>query len=267
MTITAAALRSARSAMGAVTPRGMDLARGALASIPAAVAEAARSPFGARAAVCRLLLADDQSTRTAQLRLLASCDPKLAEATASLATASVRPGDRLAVLDLCASALTLLSPAQYAEFRTTLGRLIAMDGEVDRLEWTVRVILRAAVEGRGAAREPGRAATADDAATVVSVLAWSGADDAAAAANAWSAARGCDPGLPPAPLAAERCTLDALDAALRGYAGAPPERKGLLVDACVACVAADGRTTVEEAELLRAICASIGAPMPPVAAA
>jgi hypothetical protein len=41
----------------------------------------------------------------------------------------------------------------------------------------------------------------------------------------------------------------------------------VLVDACVACVAADGRTTVEEAELMRAVCDSIGVPMPPVAAA
>jgi tellurite resistance protein len=40
-----------------------------------------------------------------------------------------------------------------------------------------------------------------------------------------------------------------------------------LVDACVAAVTADGRTTVEEAELLRAVCAAIGAPMPPLAAA
>ena len=40
--------------------------------------------------------------------------------------------------------------------------------------------------------------------------------------------------------------------------------KRRLVDACVACVGADGRTTVEEAELLRAVCASVGAPMPPV---
>jgi hypothetical protein len=39
------------------------------------------------------------------------------------------------------------------------------------------------------------------------------------------------------------------------------------VDACVACVCADGVTTVEEAELLRAVCASIGAPMPVIAAA
>ena len=39
-----------------------------------------------------------------------------------------------------------------------------------------------------------------------------------------------------------------------------------LVDAAVACVGADGTATVEESELLRAIGASIGAPMPPMAA-
>jgi tellurite resistance protein len=40
-----------------------------------------------------------------------------------------------------------------------------------------------------------------------------------------------------------------------------------MVDACVAAVTADGRTTVEESELLRAVCASVGVPMPPIAAA
>jgi tellurite resistance protein len=39
-----------------------------------------------------------------------------------------------------------------------------------------------------------------------------------------------------------------------------------LVDAAVACVGADGTTSVEEAELLRAVTASIGAPLPPMAA-
>ena len=263
--VSAASLRSARGAMGAVTPREMDLARGSIASIPAALLDAARSPFGARAVVCRMILSDVPAERTAQLRLLADADPKLAEATDALSRLAVRPADRVALLDLSAAALTLLSPAQYADFRTLLGRLIATDGQVDRLEWTVRVLLRAAVEGRGATADRGRSPTPEDAAMVVSVLAWAGAEDGASAAQAWAAARRVDADLPGMPLPAERCTLDALDASLRALAGAAPMRKRSLVDACVACVAADGRTTVEEAELLRAICASVGAPMPPVA--
>jgi hypothetical protein len=168
------------------------------------------------------------------------------------------------VLETCAAALSLLSPAQYAQFRTTLAQLIAADGQVDRVEWTVRVVLRHAVESRGAAPDPRGRATAGDLALVTSVLAWSGASDADGALRAWRAARGAEPSLPAEPVPAQGCTLDALDGSLRAFAGSGSAMKRRLVDACVACVAADGQTTVEEAELLRAVCASIGAPMPPV---
>jgi hypothetical protein len=103
-----------------------------------------------------------------------------------------------------------------------------------------------------------------DLARVVSVLAWTGAADVSAARHAWRAARTAEPALPESLDPVNVCTLDALDGALRAFAGATPGLKRRLVDACVACVAADGQTTVEEAELLRAVCASIGAPMPPV---
>jgi hypothetical protein len=99
---------------------------------------------------------------------------------------------------------------------------------------------------------------------VVSVLAWSGASDKDAALRAWDAARETEPALPKSPDPVQRCTLDALAGSLGALAGATPALKRRLVDACVACVAADGQTTVEEAELLRAVCASIDAPMPPI---
>ena len=263
--VSAAAVRESRASMGSVSPRELSGAREILGSMPASVLEAARSPFAARAVVCLLLLSSDDRERARQIAVIASNDEALAQETAQLArTARIGARDRLPVLEACAAALSLLSPAQYAQFRTTLAQLIAADGQVDRVEWTVRVVLRHAVESRGAALDPRGRATADDLALVTSVLAWSGASDADGALRAWRAARGAEPSLPAEPVPAKRCTLDALDGSLRAFAGSGPAMKRRLVDACVACVAADGQTTVEEAELLRAVCASIGAPMPPV---
>ncbi len=263
--VPAAALRAARAGMGSVDTSTLRLAGELLVDAPAAVLDAARNPFSARAAVCMMLLSDVPSERSRQLRTIAANDPKLAEATSSLAaSASIAPRERMPVLEVCAASLTMLSPAQYAQFRTTLAQLIAADGQVDRVEWTVRVILRHAVEGRGSAPTGLGKATMLDLALVVSVLAWSGASDQAGVHRAWRAARAAEPALPESPDPAQRCTLDALDGSLRAFAGATPGLKRRLVDACVACVAADGQTTVEEAELLRAVCASIGAPMPPV---
>jgi Zn-dependent protease with chaperone function/tellurite resistance protein len=263
--VPAAALRAARAGMGSVDASTLRLAGELLVDAPAAVLDAARNPFSARAVVCLMLLSDVPSERSRQLRTIAANDPKLAEATSSLAaSASIAPRERMPVLEVCAASLTMLSPAQYAQFRTTLAQLIAADGQVDRVEWTVRVILRHAVEGRASAPAGAGKATMVDLALVVSVLAWSGASDEAAVHRAWRAARAAEPALPESPDPAQRCTLDALDGSLRAFAGATPGFKRRLVDACVACAAADGQTTVEEAELLRAVCASIGAPMPPV---
>jgi tellurite resistance protein len=251
--------------MGSVSPRELSGARELLGSVSAPVLDAARNPFAARAVVCVLLLSPDDRERARQIATIASNDEALAHETAQLArTARIGARERLPVLETCAAALALLSPAQYAQFRTTVAQLIAADGQVDRVEWTVRVVLRHVVESRGAAPDPRGRATADDLALVTSVLAWSGASDAEGALRAWRAARGAEASLPASPVPAQRCSLDALDGSLRAFAGSGASMKRRLVDACVACVSADGRTTVEEAELLRAVCASIGAPMPPV---
>ena len=263
--VPAAALHAARAGMGSVNVAGLSLAGELVSDAPAAVLDAARNPFSARAVVCLMLLSKDPAERARQLSAIASVDRKLAEATSSLAdVAEIAPRERMPILEVCAAALSMLSPSQYSQFRTALAQLIAADGQVDRVEWMVRILLRHAVEGRGSAPSGLGKATMLDLARVVSVLAWSGATDESGVLRAWSAARTAEPALPESPDAVSVCTLDALDGALRAFAGATPGLKRRLVDACVACVAADGQTTVEEAEILRAVCASIGAPMPPV---
>lgn len=266
--VDASRVRSARAEIGSLDATRIEAARSLVGSIDPRMLAAAHEPFDARAAVVRLLLSVDLGERMRQLAIVRANDRGLAEAAAGLAGCTVRPADRLPILELCAPSIAMLAPAQYAAFRVSLAQLMAADGELDRVEWMVRVVLRQAIEGRGAASVPdGPRPTIGDAALVASVLAWSGASDAAAARRAWSDVRSADPGLPADPVPAARCTLDALDAALRALSQAGPAFKRRVVDACVAAVAADRRTTVEEAELLRAICASIGVPMPPIAAA
>ena len=266
--VSATAIHAARSGMGALNPKELNLARGVLAELPDAIVDAARSPFGARAVICLLLLSKDQRERQVQVNAIADMDPALASATVGLMReTNILPRQRLAVIELCASALTLLSPGQYKQFCSVLAQLIATDSQVDRLEWTVRVILHSAIEGKNAKPKAGARATAADTALIVSVLAWSGATSEEGASHAWRAACGVDAALPRMQISAHLCTLDALDESLRNVSAASPRVKGVLVDACIACVAADGQTTVEEAELLRAICAAIGTPMPPILAA
>ena len=266
--VSAAAIHGARRSMGSLNPHDIGMAHGLIAGLPESVVDAARNPFSARAVICSLLLARDRRERQAQLAGIATIDPALANATDALQQiASITPRQRLPVLELCAASLAQLSPTQYQQFRAVLAQLIASDSQVDRLEWTVRVILRGAIEGPIAVKDTSARATVADVALVVSVLAWSGASDEAGVARAWRAARGSEPLLPAAQTATHLCTLDALDESLQRLSNTKLGTKRKLVDACIACVAADGQTTVEEAELLRAVCASIGAPMPPIATA
>jgi hypothetical protein len=56
----------------------------------------------------------------------------------------------------------------------------------------------------------------------------------------------------------------ALDQALNTLDQLEPPAKAMLLEALGATIAADGVITVEEAELLRAVCAALHCPLPPV---
>ena len=233
--VSAAAIHGARRSMGSLNPHDIGMAHGLIAGLPESVVDAARNPFSARAVICSLLLARDRRERQAQLAGIATIDPALANATDALQQiASITPRQRLPVLELCAASLAQLSPAQYQQFRAVLAQLIASDSQVDRLEWTVRVILRGAIEGPIAVKDTSARATVADVALVVSVLAWSGASDEAGVARAWRAARGSEPLLPAAQTATHLCTLDALDESLQRLSNTKLGTKRKLVDACVA---------------------------------
>jgi tellurite resistance protein len=51
---------------------------------------------------------------------------------------------------------------------------------------------------------------------------------------------------------------------LSQLAQASPPVKRAVLEAVVACIAADGKMTVEENELLRAVAAALSCPLPPV---
>ena len=62
----------------------------------------------------------------------------------------------------------------------------------------------------------------------------------------------------------QECTFETFDAALRQLAQASPAVKRRILQAVVACIAADGKMTVVENELLRAVAAGLACPLPPV---
>jgi Zn-dependent protease with chaperone function len=244
-----------------------------VAGLPALVVQAVREPYSARGVIFALLLSrDDAATRDRQLRMLQThIEPPLARVVQQLSAAvdGLPEENRLPVVDLAIPALKRLSPAQYQAFRQIVEALTAADGKVDLFEYCLRVILLGYLDVQfglrqvAAVRFKDANAVKQPAIVILSALAYAGQSEpddiqrafAAGAKDLLGQARMVPPG---------ECTFDSFDAALNQLAQASPPLKRKVLEAVVACIAADGKMTIEEGELLRAVAAALSCPLPPV---
>ncbi len=259
--------------IGRPTPAHLDYARGLLSSMPKEVAAAAREPHGARAIVIALLVDRHDQPRERQLaRLERNADADLRAEVRRLrpSTDGLDARLRLPLLDLALPALRDLTDDQYAAFRAIVEDLIRADDRLDLFEWCLQRIV---IHHLDAVRERRRAPHAAyyslgrlgrECSVLLSTLVRVGHEEPGAADRAFAAATthlGA-PGLRLLPKA--ECGLTAMDQALDRLARVTPRLKEQLVTACAAAVSADHEITVNEAELLRAICELLGCPMPPL---
>lgn len=244
-------------------------ARKILAGLPDELREGLHRPADARLAIYALLLAPEKDVAAAQLERLEQREPglrrRVRECAAQLRAAG--PAARLPVADLALPALGELDPRARESFLDTVDRLIEADGRVQLFEYTLRTVLRRAL-GTGPARIRSARANAaslrDAVSLLLSLLVRTGSanEEAARAAFAEAARRAPIEGL--SHVAPRRLPLDILNRALEHLASVPPRFKRGLVAACAAAVIHDGRISVSEAELLRAICEALECPMPPL---
>lgn len=242
-----------------------------LARLAPDVAAAARSPRGARALACALLADPDPALRDGQLSAVR--DPAARAEVARLATAlaATPREDRMALLDLAAPALAALAREDAAALLQDLGALAAARGRSGVFEWAVQRVVRrrlAPALGVRPARVDARAVedVEVEALEVLSTIAWLGAREdagALAAVEAGAAALGKRGWRP---LARDAVRAARLDAALARLDAAAPSLKKRLLEACAACALADGRVVAAEAEVVRAVAASLGLPVPPLSA-
>ncbi|ACL66778.1 peptidase M48 Ste24p [Anaeromyxobacter dehalogenans 2CP-1] len=245
-------------------------AAGLLSGLPPALAAAAREPFGARGLACALLVDAAAPVRAAQLAYLERNDRALRAEVERLlpALSGLDRTARNALLALALPALDALSPAQGTALAADLRALAAADRAVSPYELAVlRAVLRRLSRGAGA---PPRALlrTVEEAGPecleLLSCLAWTGGRDAAAAQAALDAgARALGARGPWRVLPRDRLGLGRLETALDRLDAASPSVKSATLEACSAVVRADGRVGADEAELVRAVAASLGLPFPP----
>jgi len=253
---------------GTLAPESIARAHAFKAALPAEVADAARSPEGARA-ICYAI-----ARRTAGHEkcdtLVAQGDPSAYRTYAALAgpVSQLRADAQLALADLAAPALGHLGQQNYARFRETLAGAIRSDGSIDLREWALVKSLERNVERRfakGNASARSRLGTHSGAARTVLAIVAGATHDAATAEQAYQDALEVlgftDRAMPPA---SER-TLDRLNAAVQELNGLAFAERERLLEACAAAAAHDGQVAVDEHLIVRAVADALDVPMPALA--
>ena len=241
-------------------------------AMPSSLSEAVQQPESALTVMLALALSSEAELQPAQRRIVADAfgdDVQRAVQAQTSALATLAPIARLPLVSLAFPALRQLPDGRQQTLLRALDDLVKVDGRVDLHEYCLARLLRIQLSE---ARAPRRApvdgvkklpAARGSVILVCTVVAAAGCSDQAGARRAWLfAMQQAFPGEaiewtpPPAAWQARfEHALDDLD-------GLSPTAKELVIQALLRAVHADGQVSVEEAELLRVICASLHCPLP-----
>jgi Zn-dependent protease with chaperone function len=265
---------AAIAAVGTLTPDQISNAQLLLDSTPARLRTATQTPAEAQVLLYGLLLDEDSATRARQRSLVASRSGgdalrTLDELTPSLAALGL--AHKLPLLQLALPALRLLPPTALDPFLATLDELVHVDGRVTAFEFALQKLL---IRTLALGRTPGDAAVeiysfnavVDEISIVLSAMAHTSDNHALAAADAFAS------GAAHVKLIAHQltlrdpidCDVGPLDPALDTLATASLAIRQRTILACAHIAGADGQILIAEAELLRAIAATLDVPMPPL---
>jgi Zn-dependent protease with chaperone function len=259
------AVQESIAMIGSPQPEHITEARRLLEDIPQALKLAARSTDGAEALLYGLVLSPSTPVLAMQLETLQPQVDSTVFNTLDLlreSLSTLNPGLRLPLLDLALPSLKQLGKKTFAAVKRNLNLLIEADHDIDLLEWTLLRIVERNVDGAPAVQfKFGLFQCADELTVLLGTLANAGQPDPK---NALAALEYAWEGLPFERGHELPSELENLEAALKRLRHLMPEEKPALLNALVRCVEHDGKVTVAEAQLMRAIADLLDCPMPPV---
>ena len=265
---------AALASVGTLTPEQISNAQLLLDSTPARLRAATQTSAEAQVLLYGLLLNEEPATRTRQRNLVASRAGGDALRTLDELAPSLRalgPEHKLPLLQLALPALRQLRPTALSPFLDTLDELVHVDGRVTAFEFAlqkllVRTLALGCAPGGAAVQIYSFNAVVDEISIVLSAMAHTSDNRALAAAEAFAfgAAQIKLIEHQLTLLAPVDCDVGPLEPALDKLATAslPVRQRTILACACIA--GADGQILIAEAELLRAIAATLDVPMPPL---
>ena len=238
------------ASVGRPTPEHVDFSRRLLESLPPRLRQALRSAQEAE----RVLLAlGGFSEPAGELNALVQ---------------SVGPQQVLTLAELALLAVKAQPQPQRDRFLAEYAALVERDGRVTLREFVLLTLLRQRLREGAGAPIPTRyrkiEEIADDARALLTLVARVSGDTSGKAFAAGARVLGLGGDAPPA---GEKLASASVSASLERLRLLAPFAKPALLRACVEIVMADGRLRLAEAEILRAIAATLDCPVPPVLAA
>jgi Zn-dependent protease with chaperone function len=258
------------AAIGNPARKDVDYAMRLKQALPLPIQHALRTPAGAMATVYAVLLNAEPGVRERQLALLDethAVEINQAVRASALALALLDQQYCVPLVDLATPCLKQLGPDARAKFLDTVVALAAVDRRISAREFVIMTILERRVRDLAAAPvEPVYGALSmlvPECQMVLSLI--------ARVENGVAAATSFEAGWAKLELAAKVTLLpadaiayQAVRLALDKLNQLAPLQKPRLIKACVECILANQTICLQEAELVRAVCAALDSPLPPV---
>ncbi len=233
----------------------------------------AENPYGAQALILALLIDKDADIEQQQFAVLNEVIGELHASNVKqvqLDVAELARSQTLSLIDLALPTLREMTVEQYQRFKRCVQQLISADKKVELREWIIqRVVLQHLDEQYGKRKKPvakyfvlGSAKYASE--LMLSLLAYLEHKDQSQAEQAFDGAKKAVSAGALKLLPKDVISLDGLNNAMDELAFLKPPIKKRFLQACVSCIAYDGKVTVEAYELTRAIASCLDCPMPPV---